>query len=52
MLAYQRVVESLNFWDKEIGKDKLKNLRVIEGDITLPDLGIESQKEKDELFLK
>ena len=50
MPAYQRVVESLNFWDKEIGEDKLKNLRVIEGDITLPDLGIKSQKEKDELF--
>jgi len=48
--AYQRVVESLNFWDKEIDEDKLKNLRVIEGDITLPDLGIKSQKEKDELF--
>ena len=48
--AYQRVVESLSFWDKEIGGDKLKNLRVIEGDIILSDLGIKSQKEKDELF--
>ena len=51
--ARDRVIEKLKFWDEEVSVDKLK---VVEGDITETDLGINSQiknkleKEVEEIF--
>ncbi|MDP2922295.1 MAG: SDR family oxidoreductase [Candidatus Omnitrophota bacterium] len=41
--AYQRVIDLLKFWDESIAPGFLKNLIVIEGDITLRNFGIESE---------
>lgn len=40
--AYQRVIDLLKFWDETIVHNYLKNLIVIEGDITLRNFGIEN----------
>lgn len=41
--AYQRVIDLLKFWDESVAPGFLKNLIVIEGDITLRNFGIGSE---------
>jgi thioester reductase-like protein len=49
--ARDRVVDSLKFWDDVVvDNNSLKNLKVIEGDIVYPDLGIKSKKDIEALI--
>ena len=47
--ATQRIIESLKFWDDNIPDNYLKNISVIEGDITNNNLGLKETKTIDEL---
>lgn len=47
--AKERVIDLLRFWDEDIDRDILKNLTVVEGDITYLNLGIESKEIMEEL---
>ena len=41
--AEDRVVETLKFWDKNIADEKAGNLKVLEGDITRENLGLDTK---------
>ncbi|MFH0858712.1 MAG: SDR family oxidoreductase [Candidatus Omnitrophota bacterium] len=44
--AKERIIEVLKFWDKNILKNKIKNLRVIEGDVAENNLGLDKISRK------
>lgn len=47
----ERIMDALRFWDGgKLDLEYLKNLRIIEGDIVYPDLGINSREKLEELI--
>lgn len=50
--AHDRVLELIRFWDKSLLKKATRQLRVVDGDILYPDLGIQSRDILEELRSK
>jgi len=49
--AYSRVIDILTFWDSSIAqKPCIKNVEVIDGDISYPDLGIKDARSKERVL--